>query len=123
MELKSFNVTHRLLHWNIAICIIILLVTALLHITWFGRDNLVKIIQENLLLLCGIQLSLGDASIIAKRIAQPMWEWHFYAGYALMFFYILRFIHLTIYGMFYPNPFKINTPLKQKVQGFTYLLF
>ena len=123
MEPKSFNTIHRLLHWNIALCIIVLSGTALFHSTWLGREHLAKIIQENLLLLCGIQLSFGDASIIAKRIAQPMWEWHFYAGYALMGLYILRLIHLAVYGIFFPNPFNRNTTLKQKVQGITYFLF
>jgi len=122
MESKTFNATHRLLHWSIALSIIILLGTALLHITWLGRDNLAKIIQENLL-LCGSQVTLGDASIIAKRIAQPMWEWHFYAGYALVGLYVLRLIHLAVYGMLFPNPFHKENTLKQKAQGVTYILF
>jgi cytochrome b561 len=122
MESKSFNATHRLLHWSIALAIIVLLGTALLHIYWFGRDNVAKIIQENLL-LCGTQISIEDAGIVAKRIAQPMWDWHFYAGYALIGLYALRLIHLAVYGILFPSPFnKKNTP-KQRAQGATYILF
>ena len=119
---KTYDVLHRLLHWSIALCITVLLGTALLHITWFGKDHLAKIIQDNLNLL-GSQISFGDASIIAKRIAQPMWNWHFYAGYVLIGLYILRLIHLTINGMLFPNPFDKKNTLKQKTQGFTYIIF
>jgi len=122
MKLRSFNATHRLLHWSISLCFILLLGTALLHITWFGRDNLAKIIQENLL-LWGDQVTPGDANILAKCIAQPMWNWHFYAGDALIGLYILRLVHFAFYGMLFPNPFMKNTTLNKKVQGFTYIIF
>ena len=115
MESKNFNITHRLYHWGIALCIIILTGTALLHISWFGRDNLAKIIMENILLLGG-QITAGDASILAKRISEPMWQWHFYTGYFLIGLYILRLIHLTIYGMQFPSPFDKKNTLKQRFQ-------
>ena len=122
MESKNFNITHRLYHWGIALCIIILTGTALLHISWFGRDNLAKIIMENILLLGG-QITAGDASILAKRISEPMWQWHFYTGYFLIGLYILRLIHLTIYGMQFPSPFDKKNTLKQRFQGSLYILF
>jgi len=122
MESKGFNITHRLLHWSIALCIVVLLGTALLHITWFGNNNLAKIILENLLLF-GSQITPGDASIIAKRIAEPMWQWHFYAGYALVGLYILRLVHLSIYGVQFPSPFNKKNTLKQRFQGCIYVLF
>lgn len=122
MESKSYNVTHRLLHWSIGLSIIVLIGTALLHISWFGRDNLAKIIVENFLLVGG-QISVGDASIIAKRIAEPMWQWHFYAGYALLGLYVLRIVHLSFYGMQFPSPFDNKNTLKQRFQGSIYILF
>jgi cytochrome b561 len=121
-ESKNYDVAHRLLHWSIALCITLLLVTALLHITWFGKNHLAKIIQDNIQ-FCGGQISYGDATIIAKRIAQPMWDWHFYAGYALIGLYILRLIHLSINGILFPSPFNKKNTLKQKTQGVTYILF
>ena len=122
MESKDFNVTHRLYHWGIALCIIILTGTALLHISWLGNDNLAKIIMENIVLLGG-QISAGDASILAKRLAEPMWQWHIYTGYVLVGLYALRLIHLGIYGMQFPNPFSSKFTLKQRFQGFIYLYF
>jgi len=122
MESKDFNVTHRLYHWGIALCIIVLTGTALLHISWFGKDNLAKIIMENIILLGG-QITAADASILAKRLAEPMWQWHFYTGYVLIVLYVLRLIHLGIYGMQFPNPFSKKNTLKQRFQGFIYLYF
>lgn len=122
MEQKHFNTTHRLLHWGIALAIIILLGTALLHITWFAREYVARIIQENLLLF-GIQISIGDAEIIAKRIAQPMWDWHFYAGYTLTALYVFRLLHLSFFGILFPNPLNNKNTLKQRMQGATYILF
>lgn len=122
MESKHFNITHRILHWGIALAIIVLLGTALLHITWFGRENIARIIQENLQLF-GIKISMGDAEVIAKRIAQPMWDWHYYTGYVLIGLYLLRLIHLGYYGMLFPNPFKKGYTFKERVQGTTYLVF
>ncbi len=119
---KTYDVLHRLLHWSIALCILVLLGTALLHITWFGNDHLARIIQDNLSLL-GSQVSYGDATIIAKRIAQPMWDWHYYAGYVLVGLYILRLIHLSIYKMQFPSPFDKKNTLKKRFQGSIYILF
>ena len=122
MESKRFNATHRLLHWSIGLSIIILLGTALLHITWFGREQVAKIIQDNLQLF-DIRISLEDAGVIAKRIALPMWNWHFYAGYVLVGLYALRCVHLAYYGIQFPSPLNKANTLKQRVQGATYILF
>jgi cytochrome b561 len=122
MESKGYNVTHRLLHWSIGLSILVLIGTALLHITWLGNDNLAKIMLENIIMFGG-QITAGDASILAKRIAAPMWEWHFYAGYALVGLYILRLIHLSVYGVQFPSPFSNKNTLKQRFQGSIYIVF
>ncbi len=122
IESKSFNITHRLLHWSIGITIIILTVTALLHISWLSNNNMAKTIQENLQLF-GIQISFADATIITQRLLEPKWEWHFYAGYVFVGLYVLRMIHLAIYGIHFPSPLDSRNTLKQRFQGLVYIGF
>ncbi|MDD2798711.1 MAG: cytochrome b/b6 domain-containing protein [Bacteroidales bacterium] len=122
MESKNFSIVHRLLHWSIALAILVLVVTALLRMTWFDKHGVGQIIQDNLQLM-NISLDNEHADVIAKRIAKPMWDWHIYTGYALIGLYILRMIHLFANGMQFPNPFDKSNTLKQKAQGVTYIVF
>lgn len=122
MESRNFNVTHRLLHWSIALCIVVLVFTALVHISWLNKTTITQILNENLHLY-GDRVSEADAAIIAKRIVEPMWNWHFYMGYALIALYFLRMVHFMVYGIQFPNPLDKSNTLKQRAQGAVYILF
>ncbi len=60
---------------------------------------------------------------IAKSIQSPMWEWHVYAAYLILFAFSVRIIYMIMKGIKFPNPFTKGQTLKDYLQGFTYLLF
>jgi cytochrome b561 len=122
IETKEFNLTHRLLHWFIAFAILFLMLTVFLRLTWLEKNNVASILQDNLKAL-KIDLNHDDAIKIAKQIRKPMWDWHIYTGYFLIALYLLRMINLFKIGIIFPNPFVKSSTLKQKVQGWTYLIF
>ena len=122
LENKNFSLAHRLLHWLIAFAILFLMLTVFLRLTWLEKNNVAAILQENLKAL-NISLNQEDAIKIAKKIRKPMWDWHIYSGYFLIGLYVLRLINLYFSGIVFPNPFKRTRSLKQKIQGWTYIIF
>lgn len=122
LENKNFSLKHRLLHWLIAFTILFLMITVFLRLTWLEKNNVAAILQDNLQAL-NITLDHEDAIKIAKKIRKPMWDWHIYSGYFLMGLYVLRLINLYFSGIIFPNPFHRTSSLKQKIQGWTYIIF
>jgi len=122
LENKKFSLAHRILHWLIAFTILFLMLTIFLRLTWLEKNNVATILQDNLNSL-NISLNHDDAIKIAKQIRKPMWDWHIYSGYFLIALYVLRLINLYFAGIIFPNPFEKNSSLKQKAQGWTYILF
>jgi hypothetical protein len=70
------------MHWSIAICTILLLVTIFLRMTWMNKDHVADIIQ-NYLADKNTSLSRDELIVLAKQIRKPMWVWHIYLGYVL----------------------------------------
>jgi cytochrome b561 len=70
------------MHWAIALCVFILLLTIFLRLTWMNKENVADIIQ-NYLAATGTTLSRDELIVLAKQIRKPMWDWHIYAGYVL----------------------------------------
>lgn len=122
IEPKEFNLTHRLLHWCIAFAFLFLMLTVFLRLTWLEKNNVATLLQDNLKAL-NINLNHDDAIKIAKQIRKPMWDWHIYTGYFLIALYALRMINLFKLGITFPNPFAKNSTLKQKIQGWSYIIF
>ena len=122
LENKKFSLAHRLLHWLIAFSILFLMLTVFLRLTWMEKNNVATILQDNLKAL-NISLDHDDAIKIAKQIRKPMWDWHIYTGYFLIGLYVLRLINLYFSGIIFPNPFHRASSLKQKIQGWTYIIF
>jgi len=60
---------------------------------------------------------------LAKKIRQPMWNWHIYIGYVLVGLYSIRFILPAFGHMKIPNPFGKNLSTKIKFQKWTYIIF
>ena len=60
---------------------------------------------------------------IAKTILEPMWQWHEVFAYIMIFAFVARIIYMLAGGIRFPNPFKSNQPLKERLQGFTYVYF
>ncbi|MBE0422468.1 MAG: cytochrome b/b6 domain-containing protein [Lutibacter sp.] len=122
MKIKKYSAVYRLIHWSIAICMFLLLITIFLRLTWMNKNNVAEIIQ-NYLSTTDQSLTQDQLILLAKKIRQPMWDWHIYLGYVLTGLFGLRFI-LPFFGeMKFQNPFKKELLLKEKFQNFVYLVF
>jgi len=110
------------MHWSIAICMILLLLTIFLRMGWMNKHNVSDIIQE---FLADKDLSLDENLSIklAKKIRQPMWDWHIYLGYALVGLFALRFLLPFIGVMKFNNPFSKGLKIQQKVEYWVFILF
>ncbi|MEO6902550.1 MAG: cytochrome b/b6 domain-containing protein [Bacteroidia bacterium] len=122
MEKKSYSLAFRILHWSIAISFLLLLITIFLRLTWMNKNNMAAIIQDYLA-ENNSSLSHEQILILAKRIRQPMWQWHIYLGYILAGLYCIRLL-LPLFGeMKFQNPFEKNITLKIKFKRFVYFIF
>lgn len=73
MEHKSYSGIYRIMHWAIAINMLLLLVTIFLRLTWMNKDNVADIIQ-NYLATKDQTLSRDELIVLAKQIRKPMWD-------------------------------------------------
>ena len=122
MENKSYSVAYRILHWTIALCMLLILGTIFLRLTWMNKNNMANIIQDYLA-NNGQTLSHDQIIVLAKKIRLPMWNWHIYLGYALVGLFTIRF-SLPFFGeMKLQNPFDKKTTLKEKIQKWSYIIF
>lgn len=120
--MKNYSSIYRILHWAIAISFILLLFTIFLRSTWLDKNNIAAII-EDFLKDKNQSLSHEQIIILAKKIREPMWDWHIYLGYLLTGLFCLRFM-LPVFGvMRLQNPFDRNLTGKEKFQNWTYLIF
>lgn len=110
------------MHWSIAICMTLLLVTIFLRLTWMNKNNVALIIQDYLA-TTDQKLTQDQLITLAKKIRKPMWDWHIYIGYALVGLYSIR-MALPFFGqMKFSNPFNKDLGIKEKFQYSTYLIF
>lgn len=122
MENLKYSKIYRIIHWAIAVSFLLLLVTIFLRLTWMNKNNVAAIIQDY---LSGTDqvLSQDQLIILAKKIRQPMWNWHIYIGYVLTGLFSLRFM-LPLFGnMKFQSPFVKNLSIKEKFQKWTYIIF
>ena len=122
MERTKYSNVYRIIHWGIAISFLLLLITIFLRLTWMNKYNMAAIIQDY---LSGTDQVLSQEQLIdlAKKIRQPMWNWHVYIGYVLVGLFSIRFI-LPVFGhMKIQNPFGKNLSTKMKFQKWTYIIF
>lgn len=110
------------MHWSIAICMILMSITIFLRLTWMNKNNMAEIIQ-NYLNTVGQSLTQDQLIVLAKKIRQPMWDWHIYLGYILTGLFTIRFLLPTFGAMKFRSPFKKELFFKEKFQNFIYLVF
>ncbi|HLT33365.1 MAG TPA: cytochrome b/b6 domain-containing protein [Aquaticitalea sp.] len=115
-----FTVIHRALHWSIAILMLILFITGFLRMYWMNKNHIVSIIENE---TQQVPLSKEQMVGIATSIREPMWQWHDYAAYIVLFIFLTKVIYMIVKGIKFPNPFLKNQSTKERLQGFTYLLF
>ena len=95
MEQTNYSKVYRIIHWTIAISFTLLLLTIFLRLTWLNKFNVAAIIQDY---LSGTDQTLSQEQLIvlAKKIRQPMWDWHIYIGYVLVGLFSIRIILPTL---------------------------
>ena len=87
------------------------------------NKNNIAAIMQNYLSGTDQVLSQDQLIVLAKKIRQPMWNWHIYIGYVLTGLFSLRFI-LPLFGhMKFQNPLVKNLSIKEKFQKWTYIIF
>ena len=118
----KYSKVYRIIHWTIAISFLLLLITIFLRLTWMNKYNVAAIIQDY---LSGTDqvLSQEQLIILAKKIRQPMWNWHIYIGYVLVGLFSIRFILPAFGHMKIQNPLDKNLTTKMKLQKWTYIIF
>lgn len=122
MEHRKYSKIYRIIHWATVISFLLLLITIFLRLTWMNKNNVAAIIQDYLGNTNQV-LSQDELIVLAKKIRQPMWNWHIYIGYVLTGLFSLRFI-LPFFGhMKFQNPFVKHLSLKEKFQKWTYIIF
>lgn len=123
MENKNYSKIYRIIHWAIAVSFLLLLVTIFLRLTWMNKNNVADIIHDY---LSSTDQSLSQDQLIAlaKKIRQPMWNWHIYIGYVLVGLFAIRTsLSLLLGDMKFQNPFVKNLSSKEKLQKWTYIIF
>ncbi len=122
MENTRYSKVYRIIHWTIAVSFLLLLITIILRLTWMNKYNVAAIIQDY---LSGTDHVLSQEQLIdlAKKIRQPMWNWHIYIGYVLVGLFSIRLILPAFGHMKIQNPLDKTLSAKMKFQRWTYILF
>ncbi|MDP1745215.1 MAG: cytochrome b/b6 domain-containing protein [Bacteroidota bacterium] len=122
MQNKNYTTVYRIMHWAIATCMILMLITIFLRLTWMNKDHMAGIIKTYLS-TTDQSLSQDQLIVLAKQIRKPMWNWHIYIGYVLVGLYCIR-LALPFFGqMKFSNPFNKLLTLKEKFRYWVYLVF
>jgi cytochrome b561 len=122
MNLRKFSLLFRVIHWSIAFCMLFMLLTVFLRLTWMNKTNIGNILQESLS-KNSVVLSQEDAVKIGKDIRKPMWEWHIYIGYVLIFLFLSRMLAAFLGRVPFLNPLVPNLSLQEKLQAWVYLTY
>ena len=115
---QKFTIFHRLLHWIMAFAMPVLFITGFLRMYWMNKNHIAGIIESKTSAIPKEQMTE-----IAKSIREPMWQWHEVFAHIMIFSFLARIIYMWVKGIRFPNPFKSNQPLKERLQGFTYVYF
>lgn len=118
MNLKNkYTVLHRILHWVMALAMPILFITGFLRMYWMNKNRISGMLENT------GTMTVDEASEIATSIREPMWEWHLIFAYVMVLAFIIRIIYMFARGIRFPNPFKPQHSIKEKLQGYTYIYF
>lgn len=122
MKTRTYPPIYRLMHWLIAFCMMFLLLTIFLRMTWMNKENVAEIIQSYLS-TTDQHLSDEQLIVLAKQIRKPMWQWHIWAGYVLVVLYSIRML-LPFFGhMKFLNPLERGLDTKTRFQFWVYAVF
>ncbi len=119
-SVKRYTMIHRGLHWLIAVLMFVLYITGFLRMQWMGKRAVLQAFEKNSL---GETLSKEQMLDVARSILSPMWKWHELAAYIMLGAFAIKLVYMVIKGIRFPNPFSKNIALKERLQGFVYVLF
>lgn len=122
MEQTNYSKIYRIIHWSIAISFTLLLVTIFLRLTWMNKFSVAAIIEDYLSKTDQV-LTKDQLIVLAKKIRQPMWDWHIYIGYFLVGLFSIRILIPTFGQMKFQNPLTKNLSIKERFQKWVYLIF
>ena len=114
-----FPLLHRLLHWGLALTMMVMLLTVLLRMGWMGKNHMAAMIDQGLVKL-GIIITDKQAVSIARAIRGVMFKWHVYFGYGVTGLVFARFIYMFKWGTHYQSAFSSQATAKQKAQAWVY---
>lgn len=117
-----FSISHRLLHWSIALVILFILLTVFLRMGWMEKKHMADLIIISAAKF-DIFIAHEIAIKVAKSIRNVMFEWHIYASYLLCGLLVLRLINLKIDGISYKSPFSKTSTFREKFQAWIYISF
>ncbi len=120
--MKKYTAIHRILHFGIGVAMLVLFCTGFLRMKWMGKKNISQIV-EGQLNKNHVELPKDSLKIIGKQLLEPMWQWHVYFAYAILFLFTIRIIYMFAKGIRFPNPFSKQSTTKEKFQGSIYFLF
>jgi Ni/Fe-hydrogenase 1 B-type cytochrome subunit len=87
----------RLVHWLDALVVLGLLGTVLLRKTFLSYRSNAALLQEKLAEL-DLEIAPDAAKAIARAIRAPMWQWHYYLGFALAVLFVYRLYLFFVRG-------------------------
>lgn len=119
---SKFPLLHRLLHWGLAITMLVMLLTVLLRLGWMEKNHMAAVITQGLAKI-DVLITDKQAISLAKGIRGVMFKWHIYFGYAVSVFVFARFVYMAKFGLHYPSAFSAQATTKQKFQAWVYWLF
>lgn len=115
---NKYTVLHRLLHWIMAFAMPVMFITGFLRMNWMNKNEMVAVMESKT-----SAIPKDIMSEIAGAIREPMWQWHEIFAKVMIFAFLVRIIYMLTKGIRFPNPFKSNLPVKERLQGFTYVYF
>ncbi len=115
---SPFSRLHRFLHWSIAVVMTFLFVTGFIRQTWMGKAHVAAIIQSKI-----PDIDPEFAVALAKSIQAPMFEWHVYAAYLMVFLFLIRILSFWIEGRRFSCPLNRTASLRDRFEGLIYVLF
>ena len=124
MKREEYPVIYRIMHWSIAACLIVLLMTIILRMNWLSQSHIADPIRK-FMQAKNQPITDEELKILTRQIRYPlpMWDWHFYMGYVLTGLFVVRLI-LPFFGeMKFSNPFKKEISLKERFQFLIYWVF
>jgi len=117
----KYSPSFKIWHWLNALIIVGLLGTVFLRKTFLSYKANADILVQKLSEI-GVSITIEQAKVLAKAIREPMWDWHLYLGYALVFLVLYRTV-LYFQKAAKKEKFSSLSLHKKGVQSLYYVLY